>query len=186
MELLKGKVSKGQLSSKITNVLKEWQKSIPDGPLEKAVSLTITQADDFDKSSRGEIPRATKDLLWKLQLYLDGGAYNYTESYVISEDDYNKIQDASAILGPGYFAVTFSDRHSIMIRDVCVSRTNIIKLEGSVDCSKERIAKAIEIRKNIIEVRGAKKLAEFLNNNCSKEVKQFMVTEEFRKGPPKE
>lgn len=147
----------------------------------KTTRLYILSKSNLDllNESGDQISNGAKELLSKLRPYLSDGTYINTTSYVIAEKDYNNISDAQKLLGAGYFAVTFSDGRSIMVRDVCPTKRELTKLEGSVDYCQIRLQEAIKVRNHILE-HAALKLEEFLNRRCSASVKKYMATYEFK------
>ena len=111
--------------------------------------------------------------------------YPNTSSYVMTEKQLREANSPtdSTCFGKGFFAVTYTDGKSELIRDVCFDCIPSENFEGEIDFDTLRIAEIKNIWENNLRLAKNQPLNDFLFSKCSDEVRNFMINTMNFKSP---
>ena len=161
---------------------KEWIKQIQkiDNNGIKTERIWVLDETELNllKVERVEDKDKTHKLLKGFKLNLD---YENTDSYVMTEKQLRESNNPKDIarFGRGFFAVTYTNKKSELIRDVCFDCIPSEDFEGEIDFDTARIIEIKNIWENNLRLAKNQPLNNFLFNNCSDAVKTFMVSKGF-------
>jgi hypothetical protein len=162
---------------------KEWIKQITEIDAEDIKTERIWVLDDEElillKTDKVEDKDRTHKLLKGFKLNLD---YTNTASYVMTEKQLRESNNPkdSICFGRGFFAVTYTNQKSELIRDVCFDCITSENVEGEIDFDSSRIEEIKNIWENNLRLAKNQPLNDFLFNNCSSAVKSFMLNMGFK------
>jgi len=157
-----------------------WLKKMRELDMQKISTrrLYIVKPKDIELLKKDEL---TSDILTQLKKLLPycikNSEFVNTTSKAIAQSRIDKSSEE--LLGPGFFAVTFSDNVSTMIRDVSIDNQQSTTLGGEVDFNTERVSRAKNCWDNYMSL--ALPLKQFLWENCSEIVKAKMAEMDFDK-----
>lgn len=144
----------------------------------KTRRLFLVRAEDAELLKCTEVNGSIEIQLKKLLRYCAKNTqYKNTKSYAFLYSRVN-LEDIEKLIGPGFFAVTFSDTgESTMIRDVSLDDVHSNALGGEVDFNTERIRNAKNAWNGYINFSDS--LIEYLQKNSSLEVRKKMISMGF-------